>query len=78
MGVGDVFAVLSDGFYEAMNSRGDRLGTHAIMEALRDAAQGTAAEILDALRASVDRFAAGQPADDDRTAIILKRTRAGA
>jgi serine phosphatase RsbU (regulator of sigma subunit) len=32
-------------------------------------------EILTALREAVDDFAEGRPADDDRTAIIIKRRR---
>ncbi len=71
---GDVYAVLSDGFYEATDSAGMELGTERIAELLRIHRAASAAEILAALRAAVEDFTGGAPLDDDRTAVIVKRS----
>lgn len=70
---GDVFAVLSDGFYEAANPKGELLGVDRVVEALRSAADGSAADMIEAVRAALRRFCQGVPAADDQTAVIVKR-----
>jgi phosphoserine phosphatase len=72
---GDLFVALSDGFYEAVNPAGERFGMERLIELVVEHRRRSAAEILDAVREDVDAFADGQPADDDRTAIIIRRTR---
>jgi phosphoserine phosphatase len=72
---GDLFVALSDGFYEAANPAGGRFGIERLVELIMEHRRRSAAEILDAVRAAVDVFADGRAADDDRTAIIVRRTR---
>ncbi len=69
---GDVFAIISDGIFEALNYRSEQFGADRVREAIAAAAAGSAAGIMTAVRQSVDDFCAGRPADDDRTMIIVK------
>ncbi|MEQ9617435.1 MAG: SpoIIE family protein phosphatase [Phycisphaerales bacterium] len=70
---GDVFVVLSDGYYEAMDPDDTLLGLEPIVEAVRNAMHGSAQQIIDALRHLVEEHARGRPAGDDMTAVIIKR-----
>ena len=42
-------------------------------DVLRNHRRDPAGAILDAVRAAVEAFVRGRPADDDQTAIIIKR-----
>ncbi len=67
---GDVFAVISDGFTE---TGGNQFGVDRVCDVLTTNADETASDLLGALRQSVIAFTGGRPADDDRTALVLKR-----
>ncbi|MEE8524460.1 MAG: SpoIIE family protein phosphatase [Thermoanaerobaculia bacterium] len=69
---GDVYAVLSDGFFEAVDGSGMEFGQDRVIEVIRQHGRAGAAEILAALRASVREFTGSAPFDDDRTAVIIK------
>jgi sigma-B regulation protein RsbU (phosphoserine phosphatase) len=69
---GDIFAVISDGIYEAANSAGDEFGEERVASVFRHNHDQTAAGILTALRESVEAFTEDRPADDDRTVLIIK------
>ena len=71
---GDIYAVLSDGFFEAKDAAGLELGTETVIEILRRHRRAGADETLAALRAAVREFTGDAPLDDDRTAVIIKRT----
>ena len=73
MAPGDLYVVLSDGFFEARDAAGEYLGVERLTVALERERAGTAAEILAALRAELEAFRAGTPADDDRTAVVIRR-----
>jgi len=70
---GDFYAVFSDGIYEARSPGGELFGAQRVKDALRDAATGSAQDLIDAVRRAVDRFAAGELAADDRTGVVVKR-----
>ncbi len=70
---GDVFAVLSDGFFEAENPVGEFFGEERVVSLIQRHRGESTRSILDALRAEVHAFARGRQADDDRTAILIKR-----
>ena len=72
-GPGDVFALLSDGYYEAMGPGDDMFGQARIIETIRAAIDRPASEILAALDAALGAFTGDRPADDDQTAVIIKR-----
>ena len=71
---GDLFVVLSDGFYEATDPAGESLGVARLAAVVERERAGTTAEILAALRAELEAFGAGVTADDDRTALVVKRS----
>jgi phosphoserine phosphatase RsbU/P len=71
---GDVLVIVSDGIVECANAANDQLGVEPLMEAVRSNRRRSAEEIVRAVAALTDSFAAGEPFRDDRTAIIMKRT----
>ena len=73
MGAGDVLVLLSDGYYEAMDPNDELLGKDRIVEVVRANRGKGAEQILGALNELVDEHAKGDPAGDDRTAVIVKR-----
>lgn len=70
---GDLYVVLSDGFFEANNPDGEEQGTDRICQVLRRYRQQSAETIQQELRRATDEFTHGAPLDDDRTIIIIKR-----
>jgi len=70
---GDVVVVASDGLFEARNRGGEWFGTDRVVALVRERHAARGAEILGALRDAVARFTEGTGADDDRTAIVIKR-----
>ncbi|MFT5422376.1 MAG: serine phosphatase RsbU (regulator of sigma subunit) [Phycisphaerales bacterium] len=71
---GDVFAVLSDGVYEAVGEANSMFGQEAVERSIKTHARGDASQILDAIRTDCAVFTGGRPARDDHTGIIIKRT----
>ena len=72
---GDLFAVISDGVFEATDPDGREFGVQPVCELIvRHAAAGPD-QILAALRTALADFARGVPARDDRTALLIQRTR---
>ncbi len=71
---GDLFIVLSDGFFEARNARGEQFGPARVERIIAQAAGATAKEIIAAVRAAVDDFTSQARADDDRTILVIRRT----
>lgn len=70
---GDLFAVISDGIFESRNPEGQQFGADHVNECLRQSRQRTAEDMLNAMRTALEVFTRGEPAEDDRTAIIIKR-----
>jgi serine phosphatase RsbU (regulator of sigma subunit) len=70
---GDIYVVLSDGFYEAADDTGEEFEKERVIEIVERTAHLTSAEILAALRDGVNGFIGGAPLSDDRTAVIIKR-----
>ncbi len=70
---GDLFAVLSDGFFETAAPDGELFGITRVLDLLHEQRHETADDMLVTLTAALDRFSGGAPADDDRTGIIVKR-----
>jgi sigma-B regulation protein RsbU (phosphoserine phosphatase) len=73
---GDIFLVLSDGFYEAAPPGGALFGAERVRKLVESLRGEPAARILEAVRESVDAHLAGAPAADDRTALLIKRLHA--
>ena len=70
---GDIFAVISDGVFEARNPAGKRFGIDRVVEVITSCRGQTPTQILVELREIVAAFTKEAPATDDRTAIIIKR-----
>lgn len=71
---GEAFAILSDGFFEALNPRGDLLGVERVIAILRGEAHRSANDMVRALRDETEAYAQGRPPEDDQTALIVRRT----
>jgi sigma-B regulation protein RsbU (phosphoserine phosphatase) len=69
---GDMFAVLSDGIFEATNPESEQFGLDRVTQVLSLHRQAAPTQIVQALRAAVAEFARGVPTADDQTAIIIK------
>lgn len=70
---GDVFAVLSDGIYEAMDASDRQFGVEGVQRTIRATRNEDADTILERIRAEVVTFTRGAPPADDRTGIVVKR-----
>jgi len=71
---GDVFVLLSDGYYEAADARGTLFGAQAVIDIVRRNLQLSAESILNEIRWAIVRFTGGAAPADDQTAIVVKRT----
>lgn len=72
---GDCLVLITDGFYEWPNQRGERFGIVRIENAIRAAAGSSASGLIEQLYAAVSRFTEGSEQPDDLTAVVLKRVR---
>lgn len=70
---GDLFVLLSDGYYEAANPDDDMFGVDRACDVIRANMHKPAVEIIKDLRRALAEFCQGRPADDDQTALIVKR-----
>ena len=69
---GDVFVVLSDGVIDAESATGERFGTPRVIDLIVSAREGSAEELVAALRQALTMFTGGVRPDDDRTAVVIK------
>lgn len=69
---GDVLVLASDGVTEGFNPAGEEYGRQRLEAVLRAERSRPAEEILAAIFADLDRFAAGAAPGDDRTVVVLK------
>ncbi len=70
---GDMLVLLTDGFYEWAGPDGSQFGTERVGDLLRRHAALAATDLIQALRAAVEDFAAGTVQGDDLTAVIVRR-----
>ena len=69
---GDILLVTSDGLVEANNPKGQQFGPARLAKTLARVADQSANDILKSLRHELDRHTQAAPADDDRTAVVVK------
>ena len=72
--VGDLFAVLTDGFVEWTDGAGTAYGEDRLLSAIRASADGTCEQLIQAIYQDVRRVVRDAPQQDDLTAVIIKRT----
>jgi sigma-B regulation protein RsbU (phosphoserine phosphatase) len=69
--VGDQIIFYTDGITEAQNPTGEMFGVERLDETLQSCSPG-AKELIRATLENLEKFAAGHPADDDRTLLVAK------
>jgi phosphoserine phosphatase len=72
---GDLFILLTDGFFEWSRPQGDQFGIERVFNVVRGCRDRSAGEIIRTLHDAVVSFGAGTTQADDLTAIIIKRVR---
>lgn len=70
---GDIFAVVSDGIFEATNEKKELMGEERIKNLILENMDRSARTILEFIQESTAKFTNNKPADDDRTILIIKR-----
>jgi phosphoserine phosphatase RsbU/P len=79
MGPGDLFVVMSDGFFEYRNRAGEQFGDERIGAWLKTVHRsGVDQSTIERLCERIQEFAAGAPQEDDMTVILIRRTPSGA
>ena len=73
-GEGDLLALYSDGVTEAFNPAREEYGEARFIEVLQAHRDKSAAEIIEAVTASLADWAAGSPPADDITLVVAKRS----
>ncbi len=73
LGQGDMLVLVTDGFYEWENPKGEDFGLERLEKTIREARDCSATEIIEKLRAAVESFCEGTEQKDDLTAVVLKR-----
>jgi len=71
---GDILLIFTDCILDAQNRRNERYGIERLMESLRAAPDGSAAEILDFIISRFFSFVYKGDLKDDLTVILVKRT----
>ena len=69
---GDILLMLTDGFWEAIESNGEQFGVHRIIKTVAEHRHASACEIFHELWQAVSSFAVGLHQHDDMTGIIAK------
>ena len=69
---GDLVVILTDGFLEAENKKGEDFGESNVLKVIQENRDLTAAEIVQALFNATKAFIEGAPLTDDWTLVILK------
>ena len=70
---GDLLLVVTDGFYEWHDARGECFGVDRMRDRVARDRDRPAAEIIRSLHRAVLAFAGGTPQPDDLTAVVIKR-----
>jgi sigma-B regulation protein RsbU (phosphoserine phosphatase) len=71
---GDILALLSDGFTDAVDVNGQEFGEAKLTDYLRRARCRSAKEIVGGAFEEVTHFAGSTPQFDDITLVVLKKT----
>ena len=74
---GDLAFLMSDGVKELRGQRGDEWGYEGVEGSIKMNAAQPAGEIVQGVFHSMDSFAKGRPAHDDRTVLCVKMTKGG-
>jgi phosphoserine phosphatase len=70
---GDMLILITDGFFEWANPRGEQFGIHRLVSMVHKHRDRRPAEIIAQLHSAVTAFGRDTPQMDDLTAVIVKR-----
>ncbi len=70
---GDIFILLTDGFYEYQNEQDEQFGPERVAQVVGSHCEQSAMDIIQHLLDGVQRFAGSAAQTDDLTALVLKR-----
>ena len=70
---GDVFVLITDGFFEAADATGRPFGVAAVVDVIRQDRRGTAERLVASLERGLAEFLGRTAAQDDLTAVVVKR-----
>ena len=70
---GDIFALISDGFFEYCNRADEQFGVQRIEDLILSHGREPLEEIRRKLCAAVSHFAGGEPQEDDMTIVLARR-----
>jgi serine phosphatase RsbU (regulator of sigma subunit) len=70
---GDMLVLVTDGFYEWENPKGEDFGLTRLETVIRESRDRSAEEVIVRLRSAVESFCEGTEQKDDLTAVILRR-----
>ncbi len=73
---GDLILMYTDGVIDATNPQGEAFGQERLFHLVHEHRHASADEIVAALQAELDRFAAGAPSFDDITLVLVRRKEA--
>ena len=73
MAPGDLFVLVTDGFFECTNRAGEMRGTVSLGESIRRHRMFPANSFVRNLHEEVRDFAQGAPQADDLTVVVIKR-----
>lgn len=71
---GDLLLLYTDGVSEATNRQQEEFGVDRLVRVVQQPARSSAYGVVQELRAELQRFAEGQPLDDDTTIVALRIT----
>jgi len=74
MSPGDVVVLYTDGITEAMNPSGELYGLERLKEVVAAHGGGVPEELIQAIYRDVKEFQEGNPPEDDRTVLVVRRT----
>ena len=70
---GDTLLIVTDGFFEWFNAKGEQFGVERLKEVALSAVKLPAEQIIEKILYEVEKFADGTMQEDDLTAIVVKR-----
>ena len=71
---GDLFALITDGVFEATNPEGEEFGEDPVQEILRASEGHSCSDAVTQILEAVDKFTGDLPQDDDITIVLVRRT----
>ena len=70
---GDLLVAYTDGWTELSNEQNEDFGAERLREAVRPAHGAAPHSVIDLIEKACDAFRNGQPFNDDRTLLVIRR-----